>query len=137
MDAYHLGEDAPGSAMSSSETEQFDERELLEFAQRLAQQYESLQDQIEAATQSAAIVDLDAPIGRLTRMDALQRQQMAAAALRRQRRRLAQTRDALVRVKDPDLFGYCAKCDEWIGTKRLSVRPETPVCIVCQSQGER
>ena len=123
--------------MSEAPTEEFDAAELRHYEQLLIAQRDALEEQLKAARASAEIVDLDAPIGRLTRMDALQRQQMAAAALRRQSRRLAQTRDALVRVQDPDQFGYCAKCDEWIGRPRLSVRPETPICISCQSENER
>ncbi len=75
-------------------------------------------------------VSLDQPIGRLSRMDAIQQQQMARAQLTRHRVRLQQVHAALARLADDD-YGWCQRCEEPIGFKRLSAKPESPLCMVC------
>ncbi|MFT7582365.1 MAG: DnaK suppressor protein [Myxococcota bacterium] len=86
--------------------------------------------------ESAAIVDLDAPIGRLSRMDAMQQQQMAKASQRRGLLRLTMVEAALARVVD-DTYGDCCQCDDAVGYRRLKTRPETPNCVDCQSTMEK
>ncbi len=46
--------------------------------------------------------------------------------------RAAQTRLA----QDPEAFGYCLRCDEMIAWKRLEARPESTLCLDCQSEVE-
>ena len=96
-----------------------------------------LERHISVGAESAETVDLDAPIGRLTRVDAMQRQQIAAETMRRQGVRLAQVRAALTRVEHGDLYGLCTRCEEPIGLRRLSARPEAPICMDCQRTQER
>jgi len=81
-------------------------------------------------------VDLDQPIGRLSRMDAMQQQEMAQAARRGDELRLKQVRAALAAVEAGE-YGDCRACEEPIGYGRLSARPETPFCVRCQSSNER
>jgi DnaK suppressor protein len=95
-----------------------------------------LSKQIISSEDSARPVDLDEPIGRLSRMDAMQQQKMVAAnrsaALMRQRRANA----ALSRFDD-DEYGDCQSCGEPIGYGRLKAAPEAPYCLNCQSELER
>ncbi len=95
-----------------------------------------LRAELERDTDSADIVDLDQPMGRLSRMDALQQQKMAQAQRRRIRLRLGQIDQALVAVAD-DEYGDCRICGEPIGFRRLQVRPEAPLCIGCTEAAER
>ncbi len=97
---------------------------------------QALRQDLANARKSASTVDLDAPIGRLSRMDALQQQKMAEAANRRLELRLQQIESALSRVATDD-YGYCVSCDEEIEARRLQARPETPLCLTCQSARER
>lgn len=69
-------------------------------------------------------------VGRLSRMDALQAQQMALAQDRNREAELARIASALQRI-DEGSYGYCLKCEEEIGEKRLRFDPSTPVCITC------
>ena len=78
----------------------------------------------------------DSAIGRISRMDAIQVQQMAQANMRKTRRRLEQIEAALHRVAD-DSFGECAECGEEIGYSRLKASPEAPFCVQCQGRMER
>jgi DnaK suppressor protein len=81
-------------------------------------------------------VDLDDPIGRLSRVDALQQQSMARASRQRSMQRLDRVQSALRRINDAD-FGDCLRCDEPIGFARLEATPEVATCLRCQSEIER
>ncbi len=95
-----------------------------------------LRAELDRDSDAAAIVDLDTPQGRLSRMDAMQQQKMAQAQRRRLRVRLSHIDRALVAVSD-DEYGECRICEEPIGYRRLSVRPEAPLCIGCTEAAER
>lgn len=87
---------------------------------------------IEASENDAGeTVELDQQrMGRLSRMDALQGQQMAQASARRRKEMLTRIEGALRRI-DNDDFGYCYVCGEDIDTARLEVDPTTTRCIDC------
>lgn len=91
---------------------------------------------LKTSNEGAQIVELDKPIGRLTRMDAMQQQQMNMANRRAVEIRLQQVKAALRRLEE-DSYGMCLSCDEPIGVARLRVRPEAPLCISCQGRRER
>ena len=58
---------------------------------------------VESARDGSKPVDLDEPIGRLSRMDAIQQQSMAEATRRAAQQRLAQA-ETLTRQRRPDLW---------------------------------
>ena len=91
--------------------------------------------QLRSNADSAEPPSLDEEIGRLTRMDALQQQQMALHARRRLETQLAQIHGALARVDD-GTYGGCALCHEPIPPARLELVPETPFCVTCQERLE-
>ena len=69
-------------------------------------------------------------VGRLSRMDALQSQAMAAEVERRREVELARIDTALERIKQGE-YGCCITCGEAIAPKRLELDPATPVCVNC------
>lgn len=69
-------------------------------------------------------------VGRLSRMDAMQQQAMAAAQEARRRGRLRAIEAALRRL-DGDEFGYCSDCGGFIGFERLDLDPTVMRCIDC------
>ena len=71
-------------------------------------------------------------IGRVSRVDAIQQQKMAEANRRRQRLRLSHVKQALEAL-DRDEYGECRRCQEPIGYARLKARPETAICMACQT----
>ncbi len=76
-------------------------------------------------------VELDQQsVGRLSRMDAMQGQAMAAAIEARRGQRRAALKAALRRMEDGE-FGWCANCGGFIGTGRLDVDPVLMTCITC------
>lgn len=112
------------------------DEQIEELHDELLKLVETLEFQLHAAKHGSKPVDLDEPIGRLSRMEAMQQQQMTSAHRRRLEIRLQQARAALNRY-DREEYGYCNSCEEPIGYKRLSVRPESPLCVHCQSSTER
>lgn len=84
------------------------------------------------AGDSAQTVTLDqSRVGRLSRMDALQTQQIALEAQRRKERKLMAIEAALNRLAADD-YGYCFVCDEPISTARLEFDPTVTRCVKCQ-----
>lgn len=80
-------------------------------------------------------VALDEPIGRLSRMDAMQQQSMVQANRRAMRVRVQLVESALERAAAGD-YGWCLNCEEPVGFSRLRVQPEATLCIACQSARE-
>ncbi|MEE8311197.1 MAG: TraR/DksA family transcriptional regulator [Candidatus Binatia bacterium] len=90
---------------------------------------------IAATEQGVKPVALDQPIGRLSRMDAMQQQSMTRATREGAELRLRQVESALLRL-DGDGYGLCLECEESIGFERLKARPEAVLCIRCQTNRE-
>lgn len=104
---------------------------------RYKAQLESRRDELmalsEISSDSRAAVALDQQsVGRLSRMDAMQGQQMAQAQERQRRAELMRIEQALSRIAEGD-FGYCEDCGDEIALKRLDVDPSVRFCIRCAS----
>jgi DnaK suppressor protein len=69
-------------------------------------------------------------VGRLSRMDAMQGQQMALAQTRRREAELLRIEATLQRLDD-DAYGYCSDCDDAIAVRRLELDPTVQICIGC------
>ncbi len=112
-----------------------DDEQTEELVQQLEELEIELESSLAASREGSKPVDLDEPIGRLSRMDAIQQQQMATATRRRAEQRLQRVRAALA-AAESGTYGECKICEEPIGFRRLSVQPETPICVRCQSERE-
>lgn len=89
-----------------------------------------------ASAETRAPVTLDQQsVGRLSRMDAIAGQNMAAAAERARQANIVKIDAALRRIDDGD-YGFCIECDELITPKRLEADPTASLCIACQSARE-
>ncbi|MBI5640318.1 MAG: TraR/DksA C4-type zinc finger protein [Nitrospirae bacterium] len=111
------------------------EAELQEFEEILKKLERETMESLHICTDSAQPVSLDHATGRLTRMDAIQQQQMALHTKGRLDLQLLRIRTALRRVSDGK-FGECVKCGEFIGKRRLEIAPEIPVCMQCLQKSE-
>lgn len=69
-------------------------------------------------------------VGRLSRMDALQGQQMALAQARRREAEIKRIDATLARLDDED-YGFCDDCGDAISAKRLELDPTARTCIDC------
>ncbi|MBX2867217.1 MAG: TraR/DksA C4-type zinc finger protein [Acidiferrobacterales bacterium] len=84
----------------------------------------------------AQSVELDQTrVGRLSRMDAMQMQQMELELMRRRQREIVALSHALERVKNNE-FGECFECGEEINPKRLEIDLCTTLCIQCAEKRE-
>jgi len=106
-----------------------------ELHQELLKLGEELQKLLADSNDGARPVSLDQPIGRLSRMDAMQQQSMVHANRRTAQTRLARVETALRRYEN-DKYGLCASCEEEIRYARLKAQPEAPFCIECQNNKE-
>ena len=99
--------------------------------QRLLEELKSLQVLRESTKSSRAPVELDQQsVGRLSRMDALQKQNMELATEHRREMRVKAIHAALQRIEN-GAFGYCMICDEEIASQRLEIDPAIACCILC------
>ncbi len=69
-------------------------------------------------------------VGRLSRMDAMQRQAMAQANDRQRTRELQRIESALQRIKE-DEYGFCLECGEDIPEARLRADTAALYCLAC------
>lgn len=111
--------------------------ELAHFQQRVEAALGDVQRSLDmAASNDTGTVILDqSSVGRLSRMDALQQQAMAAGwkeTLQRENRRLIAARARL----DEGSFGICCRCNEPIPKDRLEADLGAPFCTDCQAEIE-
>lgn len=111
-------------------------QEVNELHEELLALNEELRLLVDLSRAASRPVDLDQPIGRISRMDAIAQQKMAQANRRSAQARIQRIQTALGRIAN-DEYGDCLVCGELIGFQRLKVQPEAPLCIVCQSQREK
>lgn len=105
--------------------------QLEQFKQRLLTIQSELAELEDTARRAGQPVQLDQQsVGRLSRMEAIQAQQMAQDSERRRQRLVAAIGGALRRI-DNDDFGYCFVCEEEIELPRLQADPTITRCIQC------
>ena len=103
----------------------------------LARLKADLEARLAANADAARPVALDqTAVGRVSRMDAMQSQAMAKATRRTMEIQLTQCAAALRAVEQGE-YGFCRKCEEAIGIKRLGAKPEAPFCLECQRGVDR
>lgn len=101
------------------------------FRPRLEAELAALMAERDATAEGRAPVQLDQQsVGRLSRMDAMQMQQMALAADRQRNARITRMRNALDRMARGE-FGACVSCGEDIAEARLEADPSVPFCVAC------
>jgi DnaK suppressor protein len=101
------------------------------YRPRLERLLEGLLALRDSSAQARAAVPLDQQsVGRLSRMDALQAQQMALAADRQRQAQISRIRRALNQMDNSE-FGYCLECGNEIPDSRLNADPAAHLCVSC------
>ncbi len=101
------------------------------YRDKLLQLQAELQGLEKSLSEAGETVQLDqSRQGRLSRMDAMQGQQMALEVARRRKLQLAKIDGALKRI-DAGEFGVCFGCGEAIDSRRLEADPTHTRCIAC------
>ena len=117
-------------------TSQFTQTQIAHCKASLEQLKDHLQDQIKQSWQSTEVVNLDQTlIGRISRADAMQQQNVAISARNSATIKLRKVQLALNTI-EKNSYGYCRKCDESIGYPRLEAQPEANLCIYCQDEAD-
>lgn len=112
------------------------EQQLNELRSQLEQRRDNLKLQLEQSEAATQPVTLDQQsVGRVSRIDAIQQQQMAIAGKKQTAQLLRRIELALQRIED-DEYGQCMQCGESIRFARLQVQPDASLCLVCQSEAE-
>ena len=94
----------------------------------LKQDLQLQEDEFQAVNEPIALDQ--ARVGRLSRIDAMQEQQMSLETSRRRQQHLVQVDGALNRIQTDD-FGFCYLCGEQIDERRLLLEPTATRCIPC------
>lgn len=109
------------------------EPDLEAARRRLTEKKMDLQSMSAMSAGARAPVELDQQsVGRLSRMDAMQQQEMAAAQERARKRDLVRIEMAERRLADGE-YGWCADCGEAIADRRLAIDPMAEKCVRCAS----
>tara|TARA_Y100000994_G_C15504825_1_gene365095 strand:+ start:326 stop:655 length:330 start_codon:yes stop_codon:yes gene_type:complete len=103
---------------------------LDQFRAQLHALEKEIRADLAASEGAAGVVELDTAIGRLSRMDAMQGQQMALELRRRQEQQLQRIANALKRM-DQGRYGLCGKCKKPIAEERLELAPDVVMCVKC------
>jgi DnaK suppressor protein len=119
-----------------SEGVEMDAIELAHYEQMLQELQTELRDEIENARRDTAPVELDGTMGRISRGDAMQVQQMALEMKRRRQQRLQRVGAAFERIKQ-GRYGRCGRCRKPIGTARLETFPDVVLCVKCAAEPRR
>ena len=109
--------------------------QLEELHQDLVDERLRLEGSLQLTKEGSKPVALGTPIGRLSRMDAIQQQQMTKASRATLEIKLRQVKASLEEYQKDD-YGHCRFCHEPIGYPRLKARPEAPFCLRCQDTRE-
>jgi DnaK suppressor protein len=108
-----------------------------ELRQELEREIANLQRTMAVTAEAARPVALDqTAVGRVSRADALQNQQMSADLHERERARFAQLKDAVERMH-AGTYGTCQRCHSDIPFGRLLVFPEARLCAPCSARSDR
>ena len=103
---------------------------LNHFRERLKLIEREIQSDLDTSKEASGVVELDTSIGRLSRMDAMQNQQMALELRRRQEQQLQRIDNALKRI-DQNRYGLCGRCKQPIAEERLEISPDVVMCVRC------
>lgn len=94
---------------------------------------ESLKSEIADLEERSKPVAPDISLGRLTRQEARQDQEISKSILQDCKIRLTKLEYAKDRV-DTDEYGICRVCDDEIDYERLKLLPETIICMECTKE---
>jgi DnaK suppressor protein len=89
-----------------------------------------IETELDVTTDSTKPIAPDVSVGRLSRLDSMQMQQMALAGKRRLEEQRARLHEARRRI-DSGTFGRCLQCGNDISIERLQYQPDAVTCMPC------
>ena len=104
--------------------------EQIELEVLAREELERLRAEARTEETDPAAVAVDVAIGRLSRLDSMQMEEVRKDATRRRNLRIHQLQEALKRM-DEGSYGICESCGGGIACPRLRERPEANLCSGC------
>ena len=105
---------------------------MKKYRQQLEESLVEIEQYLDKTKESAEAVSPDKSLGRLTRMEAMQDQQLMLEARRRKKMQKVAVQSALQRIENGQ-FGTCIFCGNLIPEDRLDVAPESSSCVNCSA----
>lgn len=106
------------------------QRKLEKFRVLIESRTKDISEKLTEENSETKPVAPDVAIGRLSRIDSMQMQQMALNARQRLKSELQKLQNALLRI-DKETYGNCALCRKEIAEARLEAQPDAILCINC------
>ena len=100
---------------------------------KIVKDIKAMQDEIEGLKDKIKPITPDCSLGRLTRQEMIQEQQVNEHAMHEAEIRVNRLKYSLGKV-DKDEYGICAECEEEIIFGRLLLLPESTHCVACISE---
>jgi RNA polymerase-binding transcription factor len=100
---------------------------------KIIQDLETMQKEIDELQDKTKPITPDCSLGRLTRQEMIQEQQVNEHALHEAEIRVNKLKYAIQKV-DKDDYGICVECEEEIVFGRLMLLPESSHCVACISE---
>jgi len=100
------------------------------FRSLIAERLSVIAHELEDEDGNTDAIEPDVAIGRLSRLDAMQHQQIALAG----KRRLEEERNRLLEAQrriDVGTYGRCLLCDSDVEIERLKIQPDAVACVAC------
>lgn len=104
--------------------------ELIELEILVAEELERVQEDSESSEAEREAISPDVAIGRLSRLDSMQMQEIAKEAERQREDRVVFLEMAQERI-DQGTYGICESCKGEIPYERLKITPEASRCGKC------
>lgn len=107
-----------------------DIKEQEQFRPQIEARIAELNASLASTKEDTKAISPDKAIGRLSRLDSMQMQQMAVGMQSRMREEIKQLKEALQRI-DRGRFGICELCRKDIPLERLEFQLDATICVDC------
>lgn len=104
--------------------------EQIDLEVRAREELEKLRNEARDEEVDPQAVAVDVAIGRLSRLDSMQMEEVRKSSVRQRNLRIHGLQQALKKM-DEGSYGLCGGCGAWIDYKRLEQRPEAGLCGDC------
>jgi DnaK suppressor protein len=104
--------------------------QLIDLEVRAREELKRLRAEAGSEEPDPQAVAVDVAIGRLSRLDSMQMEEVRKDAVRRRNQRIHELQEAL-RKMDEGSYGLCDGCGDSITYERLAERPEATLCADC------
>lgn len=111
------------------------EGQVAYFKERLETEYNEVQDRIETQSTNVVISDSNEMADEVDRAAMEEAHRLELNRIDHDKLHIKKIVNALRRIESGD-YGYCDNCGDEISIKRLQARPESRLCLECQSTKE-